>query len=163
MKKLFILSFFIVLLTAGCTKESEKKKTVSAVRITGIHLNTYPVTNGGVPWDDPFLGSATGPDITWAIRGPENFDSGYMAQNADGTAIQFTNGLPINLNKPKDQYVIEFWDLDDLDASDFASEDDLMFSTAFTAWTSEADEERDALILYINNAEIVIDVDYLFE
>jgi hypothetical protein len=80
-----------------------------------------------------------------------------------GTAIQFTNGLPISLNKPKDQYVIEFWDLDDIDASDFASEDDPMFSTTFTAWTSEADEERDALVLYTNNAEIVIDIDYLFE
>ena len=162
MKKALTILTLILLLT-GCTKDSEDTKTVSGLRITKIQINSYPVTNGAVPWDDPFIGSATGPDVTWKITGQEVFESGYMAQDADGSGITFSNGLPIILNKPKSQYTIAFWDLDDIDSSDLASEDDLMFSASFTHWTSEADEERNAIILNVNDAEIIIDVVYLFE
>jgi hypothetical protein len=159
-KKLLYLSFLIIFL--GCTKDKESKD-VSAIRITKIQLQSYPVTNGAVPWDDPFLGSATGPDITWRISGPESFDSGFFAQDANGSAIVYTNGLPITLNSPKSQYTIQFWDIDDIDASDLASDDDLIISASFTPWVNEGDEERDAIVLNTGNTEIIIDVDYLFE
>ncbi|MEN9640109.1 MAG: hypothetical protein RLZZ262_1978 [Bacteroidota bacterium] len=157
--KLLLLS--ILACSIGCTKDSDKE--VSTVKIKRITINEYPVTNGAVAWDDPVVGSSTGADISWEITGPQNFSSSTYWQNAGGTTVTFTLSTAVYLDKPKEQYTLLLWDLDDLDSSDLGSADDLMKSLTFTPWKTDGDEDRDNITIYDNNTEIVIDVEYLFE
>lgn len=155
------LIFLFLACLFGCTEESVKR--VSTVKITRIVVNEYPLTNGAVPWDDPFIGSATGPDVSWKITGPQTISSGVYFDDTDGDTLIFNISSSVYLDKPSEQYTIQLWDIDDLDGSDLGSSDDLMKSLTFTPWRSEEDEDRDAIIVYDNNAEIIIDIEYLYE
>lgn len=103
--------------------------------IQTITISSYPVTDGGTPWDDPFFGSSSSADVQWRINGPGNNDAqgGYFS-NASGNSIFYDGiGLPVTIapNNLNDTYVFQVWDVDDLDGSDFGSADDLMASISF--------------------------------
>ncbi len=148
----------------GCSKDEDQSKGVpSAVKITRIIINQYPVTSGAVPWDDPFLGSSTGADIYWSISGPESFNSTVYFANCDGDTIATTTDFPIYLQNPETTHTIKLWDMDDIDGSDLGSDNDLMTSISFAAWAKDGDEERQALVLSNSDTEIILDVTYLYE
>jgi hypothetical protein len=148
----------------SCSKDANGDKgKPSTVKITRITINSYPITNGAVPWDDPFLGSATGPDVTWVINGPENFGASVYFADCSGDTLITTTDFPIYMQNPENAHTISLWDKDDLDGSDLGSVDDLMASISFTPWRQEGDEEKDALILNTSTAEIILDVTFLYE
>ena len=160
----FSLITMLLFLLVGCSKDEDQSKGVpSAVKITRIIINQYPVTSGAVPWDDPFLGSSTGADIFWSISGPESFNSTVYFPNCDGDTIATTTDFPIYLQNPETLHTIKLWDMDDIDGSDLGSDNDLMVTISFTAWEKDGDEEREALVLSNSDAEIILDVTYLYE
>jgi hypothetical protein len=160
----FTVFLTILFCLASCKKdENNEKGKPSTVKITRITINSYPVTNGAVPWDDPFIGSATGPDVNWKITGPENFNAGTYFPDCNGDTLITSTNFPIYLQNPESAHTISLWDMDDLDGSDLGSDDDLMVSANFTPWSNEGDEERQALIITSTNTEIILDVIFLYE
>lgn len=158
-----ILIIVTSIILNGCTKDETSKGKPSAVKITHITINEYPVTNGAIPWDDPFIGSATGPDIYWRITGPETFNSTVYFADCNGDTIGTSTDFPIYLQNPESEHTIQLWDMDDLDGSDLGSDNDLISSIQFTAWKNEGDEERQALVIQSSNTEIILDVTFLYE
>jgi hypothetical protein len=145
---------------AGCR---EDEKELSAVKINRITVLEYPVTNGGVPWDDPLIGSATGPDVTWKISGPENKASGVYFEDADGSPLAFETGFPVILNSPGSTHYLELWDVDDLDGSDIGSADDKMVSIAWKPYTGNGESGTEWVEITGPNAVVNIQVTYMFE
>lgn len=148
------------MLWAGCREE---EKELTAVRINRIIVHEYPVTNGAVPWDDPVIGSSTGPDLMWKITGPENRNSSIYFADADGSALTFTSGFPVTLNRPTSTYYLELWDVDDLDGSDFGSVDDLMVSIPWKPFTDNGESGTEWIELTSSNTVVDVQVTYLFE
>jgi hypothetical protein len=155
----------LALSLTGCvdTAEEAPAPVISTVKITNITVTEYPLTNGAVAWDDPFIGSATGPDIRWKITGPENFQSTVYFENCDGSELTYTaGGLPIYLNQPLQEYTLELWDIDDLDGSDLGSVDDLMSSITFLPWIAGATGTE---VLELSNTQMTVQIEftYMFE
>lgn len=161
MKKL-IYFFALSIIFFSCEKEDVKE--ISAVRISKIVVVDYPVTNGAVPWDDPFIGSATGPDVSWKIRGSQTFTSATYLPDANGeNSIEYSGqGFPITLNSPKGTYSFDIIDLDDLDGSDFGSTDDVMATINFTPYSANS-TGTEIVEFSSGNATVQFEFTYLFE
>lgn len=157
-----IVSLFFLTLTS-CVEEAIVVEEVSAVRVNSLTVISYPVTNGGVSWDDPFLGAATGADLSWSIAGPQNFTSTTYFPDADGTPVIFQGDeFPLFLNNPRSSYTLRLIDLDDLDASDLLSEDDIMAELVFVPYSEGS--EGDLTLEYSSGSTTVqLDVTYLFD
>lgn len=103
-----------------------------SIIVTSITVSNYPLTNNGLAWDVPPIGTSTPPDITWAFIRPTNdviFGEIYL--NADGSDLSFTSssaGLPftIPMAHVNELNSIIIWDIDGLDASDNQSTEDFM-------------------------------------
>jgi hypothetical protein len=155
----------LALSLTGCvdTAEEAPAPVISTVKINSITVTEYPLTNGAVAWDDPFIGSATGPDIQWRLTGPENSASTIYFENCDGSSLAYTaGGLPIYLNHPLQEYTLELWDIDDLDGSDLGSVDDLMSSITFLPWIAGATGTE---TLELSNSQMTVQIEftYMFE
>jgi len=161
MKPKYFAFLYLTILLVSCSKD--ESKIASTAKITRIQINHYPTTNGAIPWDDPIIGSATGPDVKWRIFDSQNVFNGLYIEDVNGDTLVYTQSLPIYLDNPTQQHTVQLWDVDDIDGSDFGSNDDLMKSLTFTPWSSEDDKDRDALIVYDGNTEIILDVEYLYE
>ena len=95
--RLTAIAAFALSLT-GCVEPAVETPApvISSVKINSINVTEYPVTNGAVAWDDPFIGSATGPDIKWRITGPENSVRGTYFENCDRSVLTLSaGGFPI--------------------------------------------------------------------
>lgn len=159
--QVFVLLFFFTL--TACIEEAVVVKEVSAVRVNSLTIISYPVTNGGVPWDDPFFGSATGADLSWSITGAQNFTSTTYFPDADGTPVIFQGEeFPLFLNNPRSSYTLRLIDIDDLDASDLLSEDDIMAELVFTPY-SEGNEGDLTLEFSSGSTTVQLAVTYLFD
>jgi hypothetical protein len=160
-KKLTLLIVFAIILSS-CAKEDTKE--ISAVRISKIVIVDYPVTNGAIPWDDPFIGSATGPDVSWKIRGSQTFTSATYLPDANGeNSIEYSGqGFPITLNSPKGTYSFDIIDLDDLDGSDLGSIDDVMATINFTPYSANS-TGTEIVEFSSGNATVQFEFTYLFE
>lgn len=160
MKKLLPFITTVILLS-GC--EKEKASTISAVKINKITVIDYPITNGAVPWDDPVIGSSTGADLTWKLTGPQTFNSSIYFGNVSGENLEFNgNDFPINLNSPQGTYTLSLYDLDDLDGSDFASNDDLMGRFSFIPY-SPGSKGTETIEYSEDGITVQLNVTYLFE
>ena len=152
----------LALSLTGCidTAEEAPAPVISTVKINSITITEYPLTNGAVAWDDPFIGSATGPDIQWRISGPENMASTTYFENCDGSTLTYTaGGLPVYLNQPLQEYTLEIWDLDDLDGSDLGSVDDLMSSVTFLPWIAGATGTE---TLELTNGPMTVQIEFTY-
>lgn len=156
------LCLSLLFLFTSCEKESEEL-TLSSVKITKIIVNEYPITNGGVPWDDPFIGSATGPDITWKISGPQLLESTTYFGDASGNAIEFSSDFPAYISVPESVYSIQLFDIDDLDSSDLASNDDLMVEIPWKPSSTSSGAGTEWINVTGVNTSIDIQVTYLYE
>lgn len=109
-----------------------------SIRINLITISGYPQTNGGSAWDDPFFGSSSTADIYYRIIRPSGavFNSLTYFENVLGGPVTFnsSSGLPfiIPANDIDNSHIFRVMDLDDIDASDFGSSDDVMVSLTFT-------------------------------
>ena len=160
----FKLSIFALMTITffGCEPDHT---TISAIKVNKITILEYPMLTSGAPWDDPFLGSATGPDIYWTIVGPDNYTGNYFT-NCSGDALEYntTNngGLPVYLNSPNSTYTLYIYDKDDLDGSDLASGDDLLAAVTIDPYTAG----DDGVITYEyadGDMKAQIEFTYLFE
>lgn len=152
----------LALSLTGCvdTPDEAPAPVISTVKINSITITEYPLTNGAVAWDDPFIGSATGPDIQWKLTGPENFASTVYFENCDGSTLTYTaGGLPIYLNHPLQEYNLELWDIDDLDGSDLGSVDDLMSSLTFLPWIAGATGTE---VLELSNTQMTVQIEFTY-
>lgn len=135
--------------------------TISAIKVNKITILEYPMLTSGTPWDDPFLGSATGPDIYWTIEGADNY-SGYYISNCEGQQLEYTGGLPVFLNSPNSTYTLYIYDKDGLDGSDLGSGDDLLAAVTVDPYTAG----DDGVITYEyadGDMKAQIEFTYLFE
>lgn len=159
MKKPLLLALPLLLLFS-C---AEEKQEISAVKINSITVIDYPITQGATAWDDPFIGSATPPDITWRITGAQNLDGGIYFPDVAGETLLFDNDqFPLFLDSPTRTYTLSLWDVDDLDSSDLGSEDDQMASINFVPF-SEGAEGTETLEISSGGATIQLNVTYVFE
>lgn len=166
MKNSFALKFSTLALIAvtffGCEPDHV---TISAIKVNKITILEYPMLTSGTPWDDPFLGSATGPDIYWTIVGPDNYTGTYFA-DCSGQALEYNNtnngGLPVFLNSPNSTYTLYIYDKDGLDGSDLGSGDDLLAAVTVDPYTAG----DDGVITYEyadGDMKAQIEFTYLFE
>lgn len=167
MKNSFVLKFSTLALIAitffGCEPDHT---TITAVRINKIKIISYPILTGGSSWDDPLIGSTSGPDVSWAITGHENYSALAHFTDCTGSVLEFTTTnnttLPVFLNDPNGTYVLSIYDIDGLDGSDFASSDDLMAAVSFTPYSS-----GDTGTIYAqfedSDLKVQIEFTYLFE
>ena len=163
MNKNFYLLALASILLSGCEDEEVIPPVPSGIRINEIIVYEYPVTDGGIPWDDPLFGSATGPDVLWQITGPQTIWSSVYFPNSDGGVLEFTEGFPVFLNDPEATYQVKLWDKDDLDVSDLASSDDEMVSIAWQPFTNSGETGTEWIELTSGNTVMDIQVTYLFE
>ncbi|MFM1930802.1 MAG: hypothetical protein RL226_105, partial [Bacteroidota bacterium] len=68
---------------------------------------------------------------------------------------------PVYLTELEKSYTIRIWDLDDLDASDVGSDNDLMSAISFVPWESEADDNSTLIILEDNDLTIRLEVSFI--
>lgn len=152
----------LLLLFTSCKKESEQLE-LSSVKITKIIINEYPVTNGGVPWDDPFIGTATGPDVTWKISGPQLIESSTYFEDTNGGELEFSSDFPAYISVPESVYSIQLFDIDDLDSSDLGSSDDLMVEIPWKPSSTSSGAGTEWINVTGTNTSIDIQVTYLYE
>jgi hypothetical protein len=149
-----------VFLFSACTKV--ELGPPDSMRIDKITVSGYPLLRpDGSAWDDPLIGSSTPPDLTWSIIGPEEFNTTYYAGDVDGVTVYFEGDLPVYLTELEKSYTIRIWDLDDLDASDVGSDNDLMSAISFVPWESEADDNSTLIILEDNDLTIRLEVSFI--
>jgi len=163
MSRPFLVAALFAVFFSVTSCEKEETGPPDSMRINKIYITEYPITNGGVPWDDPFIGSATPPDISWTITGPQSFNANSMLQDADGVSIEFTNGLPIFLTELESTYAFRVWDIDDLDGSDLGSNDDEIGAIGFIPWANDGDEDRTTIYLEGDGCSVQMEVSYLRE
>lgn len=168
MKNSYVLKFSTLALIAvtffGCEPDHT---TITAIRVNKIKIINYPILTGSSAWDDPLIGSTSGPDIAWSISGSDNYSTTTHFTDCTGNVIEFTttnnsSTLPVFLNDPNGTYTLGIWDIDGLDGSDFASTDDLMAEVTFTPYSS-----GDTGTMYgefeDSDLKIQIEFTYLFE
>lgn len=109
------------------------------MRVSQVQLSSYDVvTSSGGAWDDSFLGGSSGPDIYIKLyKGSSLLFTSGNSYNSTGSTITYTNGLPIDIDYVESIHTLKFYDKDDIDDSDFLSDDDLMRSGTFTPWSGE--------------------------
>lgn len=165
MKKLLLWVPLLALLIVSCKKE-EEDPVAEAVRITSIEVQNYPLLDeDGNAWDDPALGSSTPPDVYYVIvesGGNETISDTYF-DDADADALLFDNssGLPVLIDNPTATLTIQFWDLDDLDASDVGSSDDLMVAISFKPYAEGDDMDVTSLIVEAGGVTLVVGVEFI--
>ncbi len=87
------------------------------IRITRIEITRFPATDNGAGWD-----LTSGPDIYPEIfKGSSSiYRSTIFYQNADPSNVySFDLNPAVDLDEPRDQYIIRLYDYDDFDADDF--------------------------------------------
>lgn len=135
--------------------------------IHSLVINNYPITDGGTPWDDPFLGASTSADVFWEINGPGQNDaeSSFYYPNVSGESLLFDAfGLPFSIqtNNLNDLYSIIIWDKDNTGTSDAGSSDDVMFSVNFTPENiiTNPDFPTSITLSHFSGATITLNVSY---
>jgi len=126
--------------------------------VTAVRVENYPITNAGVPWDDPIVGTSTPGDMQWRFVRPNNeLIAGGWYENAIGSPMNYSNtNLPFSIG-PDDLFLsnsIQLYDVDDLDASDLLSEDDYVGGYNFTPSTYLDEPGNffpDSLVIQIDN------------
>ena len=111
MKNILFLSIMFVLFFS-CSKESSNPTQVS---ITGVTLNSFPVTeSNGASWD-----LTSGPDIYFQIYQGSTlvYEHPTYFENIN-TAQSFTLATPIDLI-PSNEYIFQLMDYDNLDDDDW--------------------------------------------
>ena len=141
--------------------------TITAVRINKIKIVNYPILTGGSSWDDPLIGSTSGPDVSWSISGSDNYSSTAYFTDCTGSVLEFTttnnsSSLPVFLNDPNGTYTLSIRDVDGLDGSDFASSDDVMAELSFIPFTT-GDTGTIYTELEDSDLKVQIEFTYLFE
>jgi hypothetical protein len=154
----------IALLMAGFTSCKEEAPAVpSSIKISQIIVHEYPVTSGAVPWDDPIIGSSTGPDVFWKITGPQSVESDVYFGDVNGEELVFDTGFPDYLNRPESTYYFELWDKDDIDGSDLGSTDDKIVSIGWKPYTGNGESGTEWVELVGPGVVADVKVTYLFE
>lgn len=157
--------FFLSFLAFSCAKE-EDPVVAEAMRITSIQYEGYSTLNpDGGAWDDPVIGSSTPPDIYFIIveSDGDEFVSDLYFPDADGETLLFeeSSGLPQLIDNPSSTLTIQFWDLDDLDASDVGSSDDLVNGISFRPYSEGDDLDVTQLVIQISGVTLTVGVEFL--
>lgn len=126
--------------------------------VTAIRVENYPITNAGVPWDDPFIGTSTPGDMQWRfIRPNDEVIEGGWYEDAIGSAMNYSStNLPFTISQadlPETNSIV-LYDVDDLDASDIGSDDDYVGGYDFTPSTfidNPGDFFPDSLVIQVDN------------
>jgi hypothetical protein len=97
--------------------DCSQQDTPATIRINKIDITRFPATDNGAGWD-----LTSGPDIYIQVikdmGALTNFSAYY--ENADPSNVYSFEFTPsVDLNEPNDQYIIELYDYDNLDADDF--------------------------------------------
>jgi hypothetical protein len=152
------------MLAFSCVKEDET--VADSMRILWIQYEDYSMTNpDGGDWDDPPMGASTGPDIYFKVvesDGSETVSDIYFP-DVDGEILLFeeSSGLPITIDNPGSTLKIQFWDQDDLDASDAGTDDDLVNGIGFRPWADGDDLSVDELVVQISGVTLTVGVEFI--
>lgn len=106
------------------------------VRINSMVLSNYSLTTGGASWDESWTG-VSGPDIYVEVLQSNGTDisTGYYENTTGGNLTFSASPLPLTIYNPNQTLSFAVWDLDDIDGTDFASSDDLMYFKSINLWS----------------------------
>ena len=97
--------------------------------LSGITINTMPLTNNGANWDVGLFGSEN-PDVFYVLKaGSDEIFSSSSQDNIDACPISFTENLPYTITDFSQEYTIELYDNDQIAG---IGENELMGTCSFT-------------------------------
>jgi len=97
--------------------------------LSGITVNSMPLTNNGANWDVGLFGSEN-PDVFYVLKaGSDEVFSSSSQDNIDACPISFTENLPYTITDLSQEYTIELYDNDQIAG---IGENELMGTCSFT-------------------------------
>lgn len=145
-----LIPTLLVWLLIGCAPH--RSGPPELVVISRVDIQYFPETNLGKPWDPLDHEEMQLPDVFLKITSSQKvFTLLPRIENAIGE-LTFKHGdLPIYLQNPENEVLIEIYDKDE-------TSDELIFSGYTTFWSAEGDENSHAIELKSENTKMLFTV-----